>query len=244
MKDPIQSLRSLFFILQMYVAMPIFAIAYLPWMIFSPHGAVAACKAYSRYVMWTARWMIGLRCERRGPIPEGQVLIAAKHQSFLDIIMIFESIPHGKFIMKRELLYAPILGQYAYRLGCVPVDRGKKGQAITKMLADVERGQQLPGQLVIYSQGTRVAPGKKMPYKIGAGVLYEQFGQDCVPVATNAGVFWPKRGIYRKPGMAVVEFLPTIPAGLERDAFLAQLEDVVETASDRLLDEAGFVRTE
>ncbi len=244
MSYAIQWIRSLIFVVQMYVAMPLFAIAYLPWMIVSPHGAVAACKAYSRYVMWTARWMIGLECERRGTPPTDQVLVAAKHQSFLDIMMIFEAIPHGKFIMKRELLYAPILGQYAYRLGCVPVNRGKRGQAIAKMLADVERGQQLPGQLVIYSQGTRVAPGKKMPYKIGTSVLYEQFGQDCVPVATNAGVFWPKRGIYRKPGTAVVEFLPVIPAGLERETFLARLEEQVETASDRLLEEAGFIAKE
>lgn len=244
MSYAIQWVRSLFFVVQMYVAMPVFAILYLPWMIFSPHGAVAGCKAYSRYVMWTARWIIGLHCERRGTAPTDQVLVAAKHQSFLDIIMIFEAIPHGKFIMKRELLYAPILGQYAYRLGCVPVNRGKRGQAIAKMLADVERGQQLPGQLVIYSQGTRVAPGKKMPYKIGTSVLYEQFGQDCVPVATNAGVFWPKRGVYRKPGTAVVEFLPVIPAGLEREPFLKTLEEQVETASDRLMAEAGFVAKE
>lgn len=236
----IQWLRSLLFNIVMYVGMPVYSILYLPWALFSPHGAVAACHAYSRYVKWLASWMINLRCEVRGTPPTGQVLVAAKHQSFLDIIMIYDAIPHGKFIMKKILLYAPILGQYAYRLGCVPVNRGKRGQAIAKMLDDVKRGESLPGQLVIYSQGTRLAPGVKRPYKVGTAVLYEQMGTDCHPVATNAGVFWPRRGVYRKPGTAVVEFLPVIPAGLDKDAFLKKLEHDVETASDALLEEAGF----
>lgn len=238
MSYAVQWVRSLLFNISMYVAMLVYAVVYFPWMAISPHGAVAACHAYCRYVKWTARWMINLRCEVRGTPPTGQVLVAAKHQSFLDIIMIFDAVPHGKFIMKAILLYAPILGQYAYRLGSVPVNRGKRGQAIAKMLADVKKGEALPGQLVIYSQGTRLAPGVKKPYKIGTAVLYEQMGVTCYPVATNAGVFWPRRGVYRKPGVAVVDFLKPIPAGMEKDAFLAKLEEEVEAASDQLLEEA------
>jgi 1-acyl-sn-glycerol-3-phosphate acyltransferase len=79
-----------------------------------------------------------------------------------------------------------------------------------------------------------------MPYKIGTAVLYEQMGVPCVPAATNVGVFWPKRGIYRKPGLAVVEFLPAIPKGLDRIAFMARLEHDVESASNALMREAGF----
>ena len=152
------------------------------------------------------------------------------------------NIPHGKFIMKHELLYAPFLGQIAKRLGSVPVKRGKRGAAIAKMMEDVARGAQLPGQLVIYAQGTRLAPGVKAPYKYGVAALYEQMGTDCVPVATNAGVFWPRRGIYRKPGTVVVDFLPRIEAGLERDVLMNRLETEIEAASEDLLDEAGFRR--
>lgn len=184
--------------------------------------------------------MVGLKTEVRGTPPADEVLIVAKHQSFLDIILIFASVPAGKFIMKRELMYAPILGQYGLRLGCVPVDRGKRSQAIKKMIEDVEKGRQAPGQLIIYPQGTRIAPGVKAPYKVGSGILYDELGQDCVPVATNVGVFWPRKGIMRKPGTAVVEFLPRIEAGLSKDAFMEQLEEVVETNSNRLMREAGF----
>lgn len=240
----LQYIRSVLFITQMYIAMPVIGLALAPWALFSRRGAYAACKGYSRWVFWTARWMVGIRCEVRGQVPEGEALIAAKHQSFLDIMMIFTAVPAGKFIMKKEILMMPVIGQYAKLLGCVSVDRGKRGAAIDKMVADVEAGRSAPGQLIIYSQGTRVAPGVKMPYKVGTSILYEQLGQTCVPVATNVGVLWPKHGLLRKPGVAVVEFLPAIPPGLTRDAFMQQLEEGVERCSDALMAEAGFAGVE
>ena len=128
----------------------------------------------------------------------------------------------------------------AQRIGCIPVDRGKRGQAIKQMVADVQAGRALPGQLIIYPQGTRIAPGVKAPYKIGTGALYRELGQPVVPVATNVGVFWPKRAIYRRQGTAVFEFLPRIAPGLEIADFMHRLETDIETASDRLAAEAGF----
>jgi 1-acyl-sn-glycerol-3-phosphate acyltransferase len=240
MRHALQWLLSLIFVVQMYAAMPIIALTYLPYALMSPDGALAACHAYCRWVLFSLRWITGLRTEVRGDAPSDQALVAAKHQSFLDILMIFHAVPRGRFIMKRELIYAPILGWFALRIGSVPVDRGKRGAAILKMMADVKSGVQKPGQLIIYSQGTRVAPGVRAPYKAGTAALYLQMGQDCVPVATNVGVLWPKRGILRKRGLAVVEFLPTIPQGLTSAEFMAKLENAVEPASDALMAEAGF----
>lgn len=233
-------IRSILFELQVYPMLVVIGLLYMPLALWSPEGARRGCKAYCRWVFWTARWMVGIRCEVRGTPPQGAVLIAAKHQSFLDILMIFNAIPSGKFIMKREILWTPVIGLYGMRIGCVAVNRGKRGLAISKMLKDVAAGLSKPGQLIIYSQGTRVPPGEKRPYKVGTGLLYEQLGQSCAPVSTNVGVFWSKRGILKNPGVAVVEFLPVIEAGLERDVFMERLEHEVETASEGLLVEAGF----
>ncbi|WP_299642337.1 lysophospholipid acyltransferase family protein, partial [uncultured Ruegeria sp.] len=208
--------------------------------LFSKAGALKACKTYARSTMWLARWLVGIRCEVRGTAPTNEVVIAAKHQSFLDIIMIFDAIPHGKFIMKRELLFTPVIGMYARRLGCIPVNRGKRGAAVAKMVKDVSKEFSEPGQLVIYPQGTRVAPGAKKPYKVGTAVLYEGLGFPCVPVATNAGVFWPRTGVMRKPGLAIVDFLDPIEPGVGRDDFLVWLEEVIETRSNELIREVGF----
>jgi 1-acyl-sn-glycerol-3-phosphate acyltransferase len=224
----------------MYAMMALMAVFFTPWAIFDRRGAFAAVHTYCRWVRWTARWMVGLKTEVRGTPPTGEVLIASKHQSFLDIIMIVSEVPRPKFIMKKQLKWAPILGWYALRIGCVPVDRGRRAQAIQQMTEGVKAGVQEPGQLIIYPQGTRVAPGAHKPYKVGTAILYEQTGQTCVPAATNVGVFWPRTGVYRKPGLAVVEFLDAIEPGMTSTAFMQELEERVETASNRLMTEAGF----
>ncbi len=236
----IQLIRSIIFNASMYLAMLVLGIVYLPYALLTRDGALKACHAYCRYVRWSASWMIGLKTEVRGEPPTGEVMVAAKHQSFLDVLMIFGSIPRGKFIMKSILKYAPIIGQYGLRIGCIPVDRGKRGQAIRKMLADVEAGRAQGGQLIIYPQGTRIPPGVKAPYKVGTAALYKELEQPCVPVAANVGVFWPKRGFYRKPGLAVVEFLEPIQPGLTTAEYLEVLEERIETRSDALAAEAGF----
>jgi 1-acyl-sn-glycerol-3-phosphate acyltransferase len=237
----IQWLRSVAFTIQIYTVMALLGIVFAPYALFSKNGARMACKSFCRWVLWTAPWMIGLRCEIRGPVPENEVMVAAKHQSFLDILMIFNAVPQAKFIMKRELLWTPVIGLYAKRLGCIPVNRGKRGTAIAQMVRDVAAEFQEPGQLIIYPQGTRVAPGAYKPYKVGSAVLYEELKQPCVPAVTNAGLFWPRSGLLRKPGLAVVEFLDPIDPGVERKEFMARLEAVIEPGTRTLMQEAGFV---
>ncbi len=241
MPTPLRWLLSLIFVVQMYLAMVICALIFAIPAIISRRGAFAAVYAYSNWVRLTARLLVGLKSEIRGEVPQGAVIIAAKHQSFFDIIILCSVLPRPKFIMKRELIWAPILGQYALRIGCIPVNRAKKGAAIAKMKEDAAKAALNPGQLVIYPQGTRVAPGAKLPYKIGAGLLYTQFNQPCIPVATNVGLFWPKHGILRQPGLAVVEFLPAVPPGRSVGEFMRGIEATIETASDALMRQSGWV---
>ena len=235
LRDAPRWLLSLAFNAHMYLVMALMAVVFTPWALVDRRGAFAGIRSYARYVRWAARVWLGLHTEVRGTVPDGEVLIAAKHQSFLDILVICSVVPRPKFVMKRELVRMPILGWYALRIGCVPVDRGKRGAAVSDMLKAVEAGRDVPGQLIIYPQGTRVAPGVKAPYKIGAFVLYEASGQACVPAATNVGAFWPRSGVMRRPGRGVVTFLELIPPGLPQDVFLARLEQAVEAESDRLL---------
>ncbi len=242
MRTFIQGLRSLVFNTQMYLMMAVMALVFLPFTWFGRQWAFRAVHCYTGWVRWTAGWMVGLKSEIRGEVPKGEVIIASKHQSFFDIIMIVSAVPEPKFIMKKEILWTPIVGYYAKRIGCISVDRGKRGVAIKKMVKDVNSGARNFGQLIIFPQGTRVAAGAVKPYKIGTGVLYAETGRPCVPAATNVGVFWKRHGLMRHPGLAVVEFLPAIQQGHKTDAFMRTLERAVEDASDALMDEAGFVR--
>ncbi len=240
MRYAIQWTRSLVFVGQMYLAMAVLGILFAPFAVFSIRAAYAAIHTYCKWVMWTASWMVGLKSEIRGKVPSGEVLLAPKHQSFFDIIMIASAIPEPKFIMKASLVYAPVLGQFGKRIGCVPVDRGRKAEAVQQMIEGVTRADAPKGQLIIYPQGTRVAPGAKRSYKIGIFVLQQETGQTVIPAATNVGIFWPRIGIYRKPGLAVVEFLDPIEGGGTKEEFMTEIENIVETRSNALMKEAGF----
>ncbi|WP_308915406.1 lysophospholipid acyltransferase family protein [Jannaschia sp. LMIT008] len=235
-----QTIRSLIFNTAMYLWMAIIAVGFAPWALVSDRGARAACRAYCRGVLAMMTPLTGIAPDIRGTPPAGQVIVAAKHQSFLDILMLFDALPHAFFIMKDVLRFVPLMGTYAVRMGCIPVKRGRRAEAIKGMLDDLRRGDREPGQLVIYPQGTRTAPGARMPFKAGIFAIYEQTGQPVVPAATNVGLFWPRGGIRRRPGRAVVAFLDPIPPGLDRPTFMARLEEAVEGASNRLMVEGGF----
>lgn len=232
-------LRSLVFDAALYGLMAAMGVLFAPAAIWSVDGAYWAIRTYARAALWLLERICGLRCEVRGEVPRGAVIVASKHQSFLDILILVSVLPRPKFVMKKELRWAPVLGLYALRIGSTPVDRGARGRAMKDMVAHVDRAED-EGQLVIYPQGTRVLPGAAMPYKVGAGVLYHRLGRACVPAATNVGVFWSRRSPYRRPGLAVVEFLEPIPPGLPVQAFMQRIEAVVEAESDRLMREAGF----
>lgn len=240
MRSAIQLLRSLLFSAQMYLVLILLALVFaLPALVW-PGASFFWMQSFCRWTRFSARILIGLRTEIRGDVPTGACIVASKHQAFLDSIALLSVLDAARFIMKKELTWLPIVGWHALRMGCIPVDRGKRGKAIAKLMADVKSGQAKPGQLIIYPQGTRVSPGKELPYKMGTALLYSQLGQDCIPVATNVGVFWPRKGLIYKPGLAVIEFLPAIKPGLSNAAFMTELETLIETASDRLMAEAGF----
>lgn len=232
-------IRSILFDVLLYALLVVMGILLLPTTL-SRKWTYRAIRAYCTTVLWLLEVTCGIRTEVRGEVPQDEVLICAKHHSFLDILILSNILPQAKFVMKQELRYIPILGQYALRMGSTPVARGRRGRAMKEMVAHVENRERGGGQLVIYPQGTRVAPGARLAYKIGAGVLYERLGLSSVPVATNAGVFWGRRRWWRRPGTAVVEFLEPIPPGLPIKDFMSRIETTVEKASDNLMREAGF----
>ncbi|RMF39020.1 MAG: 1-acyl-sn-glycerol-3-phosphate acyltransferase [Alphaproteobacteria bacterium] len=232
-------LRSLLFDAIAYTLMGVMGLVLAPAAAVSSRAALWGIKLWCGIVLWLLRRLCGLRVEVRGRVPQGDVLVAAKHQSFLDVIILSRVLPRPQFVMKQSLKWVPVLGFYAMRIGCTPIRREDQARALRGMLREVKGRRQAGTQTVIYPQGTRAAVGARLPYRPGAAALYRAFELECVPVATNAGHFWARMSLYRRPGMAVVEFLDPIPPGLEPRPFMAELERRIEAASDRLLAEAG-----
>lgn len=205
-------------------------------------------QAHVLPVVWTgrllaaARTILGISVEVRGTPPTQDCIIAAKHQSFLDILAIAHAVPQCGFIMKREVLRVPVMGHYARLAGCIPIDRTRGSEAMRQIIAGVQAARASSdglGQLIIYPEGTRTRPGERRKYKHGVGTIQAATGLPIHPVAVNCGLFWPKDGLRMRPGRAVIEFLDPAPAGGSASEVVERLEVVVEGASDALMAEAG-----
>ena len=227
------------FVAIMYLLMLGMGLVALPSAVVSRRAALGWCKRYCRWTLWLLERMCGTRYEIRGPVPDSHCIVASKHQSFLDVILLTLALPQPRFVMKRELLWVPILGYFARRIGCVAIDRKARGEAVRGMVKGVRELAHEGGQVIIFPQGTRVSPGLRTPYRGGVLKLYAAFDLPIVPAAANTGWFWPRTGTRRTPGTAVVEFLGTIPPGLPPDGLLRRIEDGIEAASDRLADAAA-----
>jgi 1-acyl-sn-glycerol-3-phosphate acyltransferase len=233
-----QLLRSVTLIFTVYALMAAMGIIGAPVVLWSRSWTLSWMRLYARGAIALTRWLCGLRVEVRGLVPSGPVVVASKHQSLLDVLALFAVLPEPQFVMKRELIWAPVLGLYALRAGSIWIAREKRGEGKT-MLRRLQSRHKGSGQIVIYPQGTRVPPGEVRPYRRGAAMAYENFGLPMVLAATNVGWFWPKRSLLRRPGTAVLEFLETLPPGLPRAEVMRRLETSIETASDRLSAEAA-----
>ena len=221
----------------MYLSMTLFAVLGSIPALVSRKATYWVVRNFAGSVFFLARIICGLKVELRGQIPTGNVVIASKHQSFFDVILHAYYLKNVNFVMKQELTYFPIIGFYGKRLGVAPVRRGGKGKAVSQMLSGLERNDG-DTQLVIYPQGTRVAPGKVMPYKVGAAVVCQRMNRRCILAATNVGMYWPKHSLLRKRGTVILEYLDEVPSGLKTKSFVRYIEENIENASNALIEEA------
>jgi 1-acyl-sn-glycerol-3-phosphate acyltransferase len=234
------AIRSYLFLVWLYGTMTFSGVIHAPFVFFTPKAAFSAGRLWTRMALFGARWIVGIKIEIRGKekVPEGPVLIAAKHQAMIDTILPFLLFPNPAVVLKKELLSMPIFGWYATKMGMIPVDREAHMAALKAMLAASRAAREAGRAIVIFPEGTRQPIGAKPDYKPGVVAIYRDMGLPVVPVALNSGVYWEGKGLMRRPGTIVWEYLDPIPPGLKREAFMAELETRIETASTALLPAA------
>jgi 1-acyl-sn-glycerol-3-phosphate acyltransferase len=232
-------IRSLIFVVWLYGAMAFAGLAYLPAMLLRRDGApeLGAGRLWTRLTLWGLRWIVGATVTFKGleKIPPGACIVAAKHQAMLETLAPFLFLESPAFVLKKELLGAPVLGWYARAMEMIPIDREANAKALKDLMRASRVARDAGRQIVIYPEGARQNPGVKGDYKPGVAALYRDLGVPCVPVALDTGRVWAARGPIRRPGACTIEILDPIPPGLSRDEFMRTLEDRIEAASNALL---------
>lgn len=182
-------------------------------------------------------WWLKLSCGLRGRV-EGTVqgqLIACKHQSTLDTLLLWRTFGNPVFVLKRELYWIPIFGWYLWRSGQIAINRSEGRTAFEQLVQQAPRVLAQGRSIIIFPEGTRVRVGTRKPFRSGIARLSARLSMPVTPVALNAGLYWPKYSLLKKPGTARVKFmapLPVCPA--DQGEWMQQLEATILQESDAL----------
>ena len=223
--------RSWIFLFAFLLWAVIACLSFLPLLV-TQRLALQAIRMWAGGIMLLARAIVGINCrvEGRENIPPGPCIIAAQHQASFETYRVFLELERPVLVLKRELTWIPIFGWFMRRSGLVPVDRGAGGRAMRQMLRATDAAIARGDQVVIFPEGTRTAPGAHTPYRPGVFALYSHCKAPVIPLALNSGHLWGKSRVLKLPGEIVFRFLPALPAGLDREAMLAELRTRIESA--------------
>lgn len=180
-----------------------------------------ACYAmawlFRRGIMFGSQWILAIRTEVRGRenMPAEPAVILSKHQSAWETVALQDVIPagtHAVFVLKKELLAVPFIGWALASMRFISIDRSAGKDALDQVVEQGRDRLQQGYYVIVFPEGTRVAPGKKKRFKIGGAHLATHAGCKVVPVAHNAGEFWPRNAFLKRPGTAVISIGPAIDA--------------------------------
>lgn len=232
--------RSLCFNLAFYITTALFLLLGSPLLLGPRSWAMAGLRAHANVCCWLLRVIVGTRIEVRGRehLPPGAALIAAKHQSAWDTFGLVPLLHDPALVMKAELGWIPFYGWFSRKFDMIFVAREKRGAALRALIRDARNRADSGRHILIFPEGSRMAPGAPPDYKPGVAALYDALALPCVPLALNSGMVWPRRSLARYPGTIVVAFLPPLAPGLGRKVFMLELQSRIETATAALVAEA------
>jgi 1-acyl-sn-glycerol-3-phosphate acyltransferase len=229
--------RALAFYAGLYLWTAAMGVASLPLYVLPRGSIVALSRLWVAGVLAILAATTGLRhrVEGRENLPAGPALVASKHQSAWETFALALLLRDPAIILKKSLLWIPFYGWALARIGMIGIDRAAGASALRALTRSASRRVAQGRPILVFPEGTRVAPGARRPYHPGVFALYRALDLPVVPVALNSGLFWPRRRLVKRPGTIAVAFLPPIPPGLDRAAFMAELEARIETTTDRLV---------
>ena len=197
---------------------------FLVWAI-APQHLIKVPQLWARISVAALRLFCGIdiRVQGQDYLPKGGAVIAAQHQSTLDILIWLTVLERPVFVFKRELRKLPFFGALLVPTGMIPVDRGGAGQALRRMVADCSASLASGHQIVLFPEGTRVTPGQRARLRPGVAALALATTAPVIPAATDSGLRWGPRAFGKTPGTANLKLVPPLEPSLSQEEILAHL---------------------
>ncbi|HHH39165.1 MAG TPA: 1-acyl-sn-glycerol-3-phosphate acyltransferase [Sedimenticola sp.] len=184
------------------------------------------------------KWICGLDCrvEGRENIPTQACVIMSKHQSTWETIALRWLLPHNQaWVLKKELMRVPVFGWALAADRAIAIDRDAGRKAVKQLIEQGIQRLEEGRHVIIFPEGTRVAPGEHRKYAIGGALLAQKSGRPVLPIAHNAGVFWRRRGLQKLPGTIQVVIGPPIGSeGKSAAAINREVEAWIEGQMEKL----------
>lgn len=225
-------LRSSLFLLGQVITAPIFTLIAFLALPLNPVTRNILISGWARSMIWWLRITCNIRHEVTGleNLPESPSIILSKHQSAWETLAFQVIFPTQVYVLKRELLWIPIFGWGLAMSSPIAIDRSAGREALKKLVANGAARLKSGLWVVIYPEGTRMAPGERGKYQIGGAWLATHTKTQVVPVAHNAGKYWAKNSFIKKPGTIQIHIGKTIqPGGLKADVLNHQVEAWIES---------------
>ena len=221
-----QAIRSLLFAAIFYPVTLLCVISGIVASAFGRRPTLAVVLSWVGTFRWLCENLLGIRIRVIGEIPPGPHLFAVKHQSMFETLEVVRLAGLPVIVMKKELADIPLFGFVTRRYGVIVVERSAGAKALRQMVAEGKAAVASGRPVIIFPEGTRVAPGETPPLRPGFAGLYRALGLPVVPVAVDSGRLWG-RGFVKRSGTVTFLVGETIPAGLKREEAEARVHRAI-----------------
>ncbi len=230
-------MNKFFFIALFWFWSILINILFIPSLILPRKIIVIGQKLWALGVMVILKQTLNITytVEGKKNLPKKPYIIAFKHQSMWDTIILHLIDKDPAIVMKKELLNIPIYGWYCRKSKMIPIDRSSGLKALKVMLAESKNASKTNRNIMIFPQGTRVLPEETAAYLPGTYLLYNKLELTVVPCALNSGLFWPSKGWPKTKGKIKIKYLEPIKPGLKKEEFQKKLENSIETSIKSLI---------
>jgi 1-acyl-sn-glycerol-3-phosphate acyltransferase len=230
-------LRSCLFAAFQFVIMPPYAIIALLTFPLPPVTRYRVISLWARLIVLAAEIICGIRYRVIGAehVPHETCVVLSKHQSAWETVAFQVIFPPQVYVIKRELLWIPFFGWGLAMVSPIAIDRRAGMRALKQMLAQGKDRLARGFWVVVYPEGTRIAPGARGKYQTGGAAIAAHAGVPVLPVAHNAGTCWRRHAFLKYPGTITVSVgAPIDSRGKSASALTQQAEEWIETEMMRL----------
>jgi 1-acyl-sn-glycerol-3-phosphate acyltransferase len=231
-------IRNFLFSLFFFLGIIVISIVFLPSFFFPKKIVIFGGKIMGYWSSFCLQTFLSTKIVIKGKeniIKSRKFFIASSHQSMFETFFLQTIFNSPFFILKKELLIIPIFGWYLKKIGSISIKRNKISRENINFFDDViKKINSSDRPLILFPQGTRLLPQDRLPFKKGAGRIYDKLRIPCQPIAINSGYTWPKKGLKKINTTLIISILKPIEPGLDHFVFLEELENKIYSELDNL----------